>query len=221
MTVITDYQLNPEWGWYDFTMVTAVMLFFTFVDSGLFIWWYKRNRVRVRVAGVFKFYLDKRIVPLAIFTGFSKNVSDPVMQPALKVLDHYPNNLSEGDEELNDLYIDYITVLRSYEGNWPANLQYSFELYYMYRSSGAAYQSPPKDFKDWVQSIYMPGVDRQMIAAQTAPLPANFPKELDGTSTASMFSSSMESPVGTQFLQYPATRNNAVFDPLMALGTRQ
>jgi len=237
MTVVSDYQLNPNWGWFDFTMVTAIMLLFAFVDFVLFVWWIKRNSVRIRVAGVVKFFLDKRVVPLSIFDGFSKTVADPMMQPALAVLDHYPDNLTQGNEDAIAVYKDYLGVLRSYapdesapNGRWPPNLPYSFGIYFQYRVRGAA---SGKNFMEWVRDDYMYGRDRQAYGVSnvtsdvaeipnpytnlsastplvTAPVGANTSKSSTSSSTAS----------ATQFMQLPAASTNAPFDPYAALFAR-
>lgn len=232
MTVVSDYQLNPNWGWFDFSMVTAVMLVFAFVDLVLFIWWIRRNSVKIRVAGVFKFFLDKRVVPLSIFSGFSKTVSDPMMQDALKVLDHYPDNLTQGDENMIAAYKDYLAVLYSYSpdenapnGRWPPNLPYSFAIYIQYRTHGA---TSGKNFMEWMRDEYMYGRDRQAYGVMNAT--SDIAQVPNPYSNASM-TTPLVSPTGantsrttttttasaTQFRQFPASATNAPFDPFAAL----
>jgi hypothetical protein len=211
MTVITDYQLNPNWGWHDFTMVTGVMVIFAVLDVGMFAWWIMRNRIKIRVAGVFKFYLANRTVPLTIFDGFHKDAPNPVMQTALDPVDHYPDNMSQGNEDTIKVFKEYEATMAATQGRWPDDLPYSFELYVQYRiNQSTTPQMNNTSFLDWMRNIHAKGLDRQMIGT-------NYAVNNMGTTYVAQPAPGMNS---TQFRMMPNSPMSVPYDPRTALTSR-
>lgn len=219
MPIITDYDLNADWGWYDFTMVTALFVIFLLADIGMFTWWIIRNRVHVRVAGVIKFFLKYRTAPLTLFTGFDRRVANPIMQDALSELDDFPDNLSQETMDAIALFKDYKRTMDVYfdtnnggaNKTWPPGLVTSYEAFKEYRTSQfitPAYLN--MDYPTWLIEVRNKGIDRQNYAALAGAnvQGAQYPPALGAGGG------------GTAFQAFPGVANSTPFDPSMALLTR-
>lgn len=217
MTIVTDYELNPNWGWFDFTMVTAIFVIFVVADFGMFLWWIFRNQRRVRVVGVIKHFMAHRIVPLTIYRDFDRRVKDPIMQEALNEVDDFPDNLSQESIDSIALFKDYRRTMDAYfdttsgtTKQWPATLPYSFELFKQYRTNQVLVPEYINlSFEQWLEKIHSTGQDRRDIGIIGMPgvmqQGSQYPPALGGA---------------TNFQAFPGVANSRPFDPQYALMTR-